>query len=98
MRGATSSGSSSIASRFPAGPASVSDSMRRATSIAAVIGELQVDPEIGAAQQRNRGLQRVAILARHAHEIAGDRSLDLELTVLQLLDHVAGLLDRNALL
>src|ERR1017187_1184437 len=97
-RASRSSGSSSRASSLPAGPASVTDSIRRATLIGAEIDELQIDPEIGAANQLNGGLERVAVLAGDAHEIALNRSLDLQLAVLDLLDDVLGLLRGDALL
>src|SRR6266496_2343468 len=97
-RGPRSSGSSSSASRSPAGPASVCDSMRRATSVRAVVGELQIDAEIRAAQKRHGRLKSVAVLARNAHVIARDGGLNLELAVLDLLDQVASLLDGDSLL
>src|SRR5450759_2978613 len=98
IRGSPSSGSSSNASRRPAGPARLSDSMRRGTSIRAVVDELQVDAEIGVAQQLDGRLQGVAVLAGYAHEIALDGGLHLQLAVLDLLDQLAGLLDGDSLL
>src|SRR5580700_9135517 len=74
--GSRSSGSSSSASSFPAGPSMNRLSIRRGISVGAIVGELHVDSEIVAAQQRDDLLQRIAIFAGDAHYVALDRSLD----------------------
>src|ERR1700682_4489511 len=81
-RGGPSSGSSSNASRRPAGPARNSDSIRRGILVRAVIGELNVDAEIVALDECDDLLQRVAVLAADADHVALDGGLDLLLAVL----------------
>ena len=76
-----SSGSSSRASRRSGGPATKNDSMRRDTerrqaSVGAVVGELHVDAEVVGAEQGDDLLERVAVAAADAHEIALDGGLD----------------------
>src|SRR5690242_11023884 len=98
-RGSPSSGSSSRASRRPAGPSRNSDSILLAKMlIGPVVSELHVDPEIARAQQLHHVLQRVAILAGDAQEVALDRCLDFLLAVLDHFHDVARLLDGDALL
>src|ERR1700682_1448034 len=67
-------------------------------SIAPVIRKLHVNPKILLPQQRNNFLQRISILAADSHNIALDRCLHFFLGILDRLDDVAGLLDRDALL
>src|SRR4051812_6311959 len=90
------SGSSSRASRRPAGPARNRLSILRGIGygllIRPVIGELHVDAEVVSAQERNDLLQRVAILGGNADEIALDGSLRFLLAVLDGFDDIAGLL------
>src|SRR5436309_2454201 len=96
-RGSRSSGSSSKASRRPAGPWIQCDSMRRATSVGAEVDELHVDAEIALAEQLDHRLEHIAILAGDPHKVALDRGLHLELAVLDLLDDLARLLDGDPL-
>src|SRR5215471_2478864 len=97
--GGRSSGSSSCASSVPTGPSIRWDSMRRATRLVGpVIGELHVDTEIAAAEQRDRLLERVSIASAHAHHIGLNGRLHLQLAVLDFLDDLAGFLDWNPLL
>ena len=63
-----------------------------------VVGELEFDPHIASAQQGDDGLQIVSILARDAHRIALNAGLHLLLGVLDQLDDLLGLFDRDALL
>src|SRR5947207_14275525 len=60
----------------------------------AVIGELQFEAEIGCAEQLDNFLKQVAALAADAHEITLNRSLDFDLTVLDLLHNLSTLFDR----
>ena len=55
-------------------------------------------PKSVLAQQLDDRLQRVAVAAGDAHEIALDGGLHLQLAVLDLLDDLARLLDGDALL
>src|ERR1041385_405954 len=96
--GSWSSGASSSASRRPAGPGIQCDSIRRATSVRAVVDELHVDPEIALAQQLDGRLEHVAVTAGDPHKVAVDRGLYLELAVLDRLDDLARLFDWDALL
>src|SRR5690606_10808163 len=74
--------------------------MAAGRSVAEVV-ELQRQLELGALEQRDRGLQVVALLAVDAQLVAVDLAVDLELGVLQrrldLLGELAldALLDRN---
>src|SRR5215831_7680100 len=89
--------SKELASRAAASPKQ-SRTKRGARSVGTVIGELHVDAEIALAQQLDNRLQHIAVLARHAHEVALDRGLHLQLAVLDLLDDLARLLRSDALL
>src|ERR1019366_7494742 len=74
------------------------DAARHGASVRPVVGELQVDAEIVVAEQLDGRLQGVAVLARHAHEIALYGGLHLQLAVLDFLDELAGLFDGDSLL
>ena len=63
-----------------------------------VIGELHVDAEIRIAEQLDGLLQDVAVAPADAHQVALNGGLHFQLAVLDFLDDLAGLLDRNALL
>src|ERR1039457_3255997 len=97
-RGSRSSGSSNRASSRPTGPGIQCDSIRRATSIRAVVDELRVDAEIALAEQLDCSLENVAVFAGNAREVTIDGSLHFELAVLDLLDDLARLFDGDALL
>jgi hypothetical protein len=64
----------------------------------AVIGELQRDAEVAAPEHGHDLLEVVLGPADDAHLVRLDRRLDLELAVLDRLDDLLGLLDRDALL
>src|SRR6202158_1334394 len=66
--------------------------------VRSVVRKLQINPEIVPLQQRNRFLQRVAIFAADAYQVALNRGLRLLLRVLYQLHDLARFLDRNALL
>src|SRR6185503_6604454 len=97
-RGSGCSGSSNNDSRRPAGPAMKWLSIRRGTSVGAVIGELHVDAEIALAQHLDHRLQDVAVASRDPHKIALDRRLHLQLAVFDLLDDLARFLGWDPLL
>src|SRR5271165_3284301 len=63
-----------------------------------VVRKLHVDSEILPLDQGDDLLQRIAVLAAHAHHVALNRRLHFLLRILDQLHDVAGLLDRNALL
>src|SRR5579862_5486740 len=100
--GSRSSGSSSSASSFPAGPSMNRLSIRRGMMgtglVGAVVGELHVDAEVFTAQQRDHFLQRVAIFARDPHQVALDGRLHLLLAVFNHFHNLARLFGGNALL
>src|SRR6476469_9125716 len=66
--------------------------------LAAVVGELHVDPEVVAFQQGNHLLQRVAVLAADSHRISLNRCLRLLLGILDHADNFLSLLRRDSLL
>src|ERR1035438_4236430 len=67
-------------------------------SVGAVVGKLQFQTHILAAQQGDDGLQLVAVLARYSHRIALDAGLRLPLRVLDQANDLLGLFDGDALL
>src|ERR1019366_7701906 len=90
------SGSSSSASSFPAGPSNSRDSIRLGTgSVRPEVDELQFDAEIAAFQKRYRLLERVAVLAADAHQIAIYGGLHFELAVFDCPGDVLRLLGGN---
>src|SRR5881628_600555 len=69
--------------------------VRRLNSLKrAVVGELQLQAEIGCAEQLDNFLKQVAALAADAHEVTLNRSLDFDLAVLDLLHNLSTLFDR----
>src|ERR1035437_6252837 len=70
----------------------------RKWSIRAVVGELQFQPHLPAAQQRDDGLQLVPVLAGYSDCIALDADLRLLFCFLDQADNFFGLFDGNALL
>src|ERR1035441_1855827 len=64
----------------------------------AVVGELDVDAEVGVAQQLDYALQGVAVATADAHQVALDGRLHFQFAVLDLAHDLARLLDGNALL
>src|ERR1700729_1227991 len=101
-RGSWSSGSSSSASNFPAGPSMNRLSIRRGIIdeglVGAVVRELHVDAEVAALQQRDHFLQRVAIFAGDTHEIALYGGLRFLLAVFDGFHDLARLFNGDALL
>src|SRR5258708_518922 len=68
-----------------------------ANSVGTEVGELQVDADVLAVQQRHDLLQGVAILADHPDGVALDARLGLLLRVLDGSDDNLGLLRRDSL-
>src|SRR5690349_10821 len=63
-----------------------------------VIGELHINAKVGATQQGDDFLQRVAVFAAHPHGVSLNRGLHFLLRIFNRLDDLARLLHRNALL
>src|SRR5271157_3438119 len=67
-------------------------------SVGSIVGKLHVDAEIALLQHGDDFLQRVAVFAADAHQVALNGSLHFLLRVLDDLDNLARLLDGDALL
>ncbi len=59
-------------------------------SVRTIVRKLHVNSEVFVLQLRNDVLQRVAIAARHAHDVTLNRSLDLGFTVFDELHDLFG--------
>src|SRR5215472_14186586 len=66
--------------------------------VRSIICELHVDTEIGLLEHGDDLLQRVAVFAANAHKITLNRCLYLEFGILNELDDLSSLFDRNSLL
>src|ERR1700683_866143 len=76
----------------------MASSLWRRLSVGPVVRKLRINPKVLLLEQGNDGLQRVPILAAHAHQIPLNRGLSLVLRVLDHLDNLARFFDRDALL
>ena len=81
------------ARRYPAQPMARRTGRPGDSSSVAEVDELQIEPEIvGGAQEANRRLQVVAVLAGDAHLLVLNLRLHLELRVFDQLDDLFALL------